>query len=60
MKRDNGASGGMTLSGTLTVIFIVLKLVGVIHWSWLWVLSPIWAPTAILAVILFWVVCKYK
>ena len=60
MKRNNGAAGGMTLSGTLAVIFIVLKLVGVIHWSWLWVLAPIWAPTAILAVVLIWVVCKYK
>lgn len=26
----------------LTVAFIVLKLCGVINWSWWWVLSPIW------------------
>ena len=26
----------------LTMIFLVLKLVGVIHWSWWWVLSPLW------------------
>lgn len=24
------------------VVFIILKLVGVIAWSWWWVLSPIW------------------
>lgn len=30
-----------------TVAFIVLKLTGVINWSWLWVLAPIWIPTAI-------------
>lgn len=24
----------------LTIVFIVLKLVGVINWSWLWVLCP--------------------
>lgn len=29
------------------VAFIVLKLTGVINWSWLWVLAPIWIPTAI-------------
>ncbi|MFR7893405.1 MAG: hypothetical protein ACLU38_04300 [Dysosmobacter sp.] len=29
------------------VAFIVLKLTGVINWSWLWVLAPIWVPTAI-------------
>ena len=26
----------------LTVLFIALKLCGVIHWSWFWVISPIW------------------
>ena len=26
----------------LTVAFIVLKLCGVINWSWWWVLSPMW------------------
>lgn len=26
---------------TLTILFIVLKLVGAIKWSWLWVLCPI-------------------
>lgn len=24
------------------VVFVVLKLIDVIHWSWLWVLSPLW------------------
>ena len=33
----------------LTLIFIVLRLTGVIEWSWLWVLSPLWI-TAILSV----------
>jgi uncharacterized membrane protein len=26
----------------LTLIFVVLKATGLISWSWLWVLSPIW------------------
>lgn len=30
------------LGGLLTVIFVTLKLFGVIAWSWWWVLSPIW------------------
>lgn len=50
----------MTLSGTLAVIFIVLKLVGVIHWSWLWVLCPIWLPNAVLVAVILWVVIKHK
>lgn len=60
MDKDGRAVGGMTLSGTLTVIFIVLKLVGVIRWPWLWVLAPTWAPTAIFAIALIWAVHKFK
>ena len=26
----------------LTIVFIVLKLVNVIDWSWIWVLAPVW------------------
>lgn len=37
----------MSLAGVLLIIFIVLKLVGVIAWSWLWVLSPLWIGIAI-------------
>lgn len=38
----------------LTVLFIGLKLGGVIGWSWWWVLAPLWIPAAVaLAFILF-------
>lgn len=36
----------------LLVAFIVLKLCGVITWSWLWVLAPLWIPIAFVLVIL--------
>jgi predicted tellurium resistance membrane protein TerC len=29
-------------AGLLTILFIALKLTGVITWSWVWVLSPLW------------------
>ncbi len=32
----------MSCSGTLLLIFVVLKLAGVVTWGWGWVLSPIW------------------
>ena len=35
-------SEGLGLAGVLTIVFVVLKLIGVIDWSWWWVLSPIW------------------
>lgn len=39
-------------SGLLTILFIGLKLGGVITWSWLWVLSPLWI-TVIIVIALF-------
>lgn len=41
---------GMGYIGTLTMIFVVLKLTNLINWSWWWVLSPLWM-TIILCVI---------
>ena len=38
--KNNNSSSGLGFSGVLTIIFIVLKLVGVIDWSWWWVVSP--------------------
>ena len=32
---------GTSLPTALTVLFIALKLCGIIDWSWWWVLSPI-------------------
>lgn len=49
--EKNQASGGIGFTGLLTIVFIVLKLLKVINWSWLWVLSPIWI-TIVLIIIL--------
>ena len=47
MKEDKRVSrAGIGFCGLLTIVFIVLKLIGVIDWSWLWVLSPVWIPFA--------------
>lgn len=40
------------LPGLVFVVFLVLKLVGVIAWSWWWVTCPLWAGAALLALIL--------
>lgn len=31
----------------LGIVFIILKLCGVISWSWLWVLAPFWIGLAL-------------
>ena len=57
MNSNN--NGGMTLSGVLLIVFIVLKLVGVINWSWLWVLSPLWISWIIVIILLIIYEIKY-
>jgi hypothetical protein len=40
--------GGVGLSELLGVAFIVLKLMGVINWSWWLVTIPLWGPIALI------------
>lgn len=35
------------LTALLAVVFIALKILNLITWSWLWVLSPLWIPPVI-------------
>ncbi|MFV0551043.1 MAG: hypothetical protein ACK5L6_03850 [Anaerorhabdus sp.] len=35
-------SGGIGFFSLLTIVFIALKLMGYINWSWWLVLSPLW------------------
>lgn len=60
MNKNNTSSGGMGLSGVLGVVFIVLKLVGVIDWSWWWVLSPFWIGLLLSILILLGVYWYYE
>lgn len=50
--------GGLGLVSVLTILFVVLKLTGLISWSWIWVLSPIWigAGLGILFFLIFFVI----
>ena len=53
MNKRSGSNGGIGFTGLLTIVFIVLKLCGVIDWSWIWVLSPIWIVIVLIIVIAF-------
>ena len=52
MGKNNTGVSGLGLSSVLTIIFVVLKLVGTIDWSWWWVLSPILIDLGITLIIL--------
>ena len=40
MKQENNNYNGVNYLHILTLIFVVLKLCGVINWKWIFVLMP--------------------
>lgn len=42
---------GIGFGTVLFLIFLTLKLCGVISWSWWWVFSPLWIPLAVVMTI---------
>ena len=43
----------------LTIVFVVLKLLNKITWSWLWVLSPIWINLILFIILFLFYFIKY-
>lgn len=62
MNNTNGnkAAGGLTFGTALTLIFITLKLLNIITWSWWWVLSPIWMPVLILSFVIILIILRSR
>lgn len=51
-RNDSTRSGGISFFGALALLFIALKLMGYISWSWFWVLSPLWGGLALFLAVL--------
>lgn len=47
MSEKSSSSTGISALSLLGVAFIVLKLCGVINWSWWWVTVPFWGGAAL-------------
>jgi len=50
------SAAGLGLCPVLFIVFLILKLVGVIDWSWWWVTAPLWIPIGF-ALITLIIVC---
>lgn len=50
--ESSASSGGVGVLGLLGVVFVTLKLIGIIDWSWWWVTAPFWGGAAIAIVFL--------
>lgn len=51
--NNKSSIGGIGTLGVLQIIFIVLKLVGVIDWSWPVVFMPLWIDIGVIIIMLF-------
>ena len=52
MTSKTETTGGVSAISLLGIAFIVLKLCGVIDWSWWWVTAPFWMPITLLLMVL--------
>ena len=52
-SSSSSSSSGVGVVGLLGVLFVGLKLGGVIDWSWWWVTCPFWAGLAIFFTLIF-------
>ena len=51
-EKSSRTSRGVSVAGVLQIIFIVLKLIGVIDWSWWVVFLPTIIPASVILLIL--------
>jgi hypothetical protein len=52
MSKGNSSSNNVGFTGLLFIVFLVLKLTGVISWSWWWITAPLWGTFALLFIVL--------
>ncbi len=50
--NQQSSSGGISVFGLLGVVFVTLKLMGYINWSWWWVTAPFWGGFVLLITVI--------
>ena len=58
-QGKHGFGGILTFIFGLTGLFIGLRLLDIIAWSWLWVLSPLWISVALVILITLYVLILF-
>ena len=62
MNKYNNSCGGVGIATVVQIVFIILKLVGVIDWPWGIVLIPLWIELGLTAfvLLLWWAAVAFK
>ena len=58
-KKQESSSGQFLLVGVF-LVFLTLKLCGVIDWSWWWVTAPLWMPFVLAIMLLIGVTVLWE
>lgn len=45
--KNISIGSGFGLASVLTIIFVIMKCLGHLSWSWLWVFAPLWISAAL-------------
>ena len=51
MSNNQTVTTSFPIASILTIVFVVLKLTNNISWSWWWVVSPLWIPLGLIAIL---------
>ena len=51
MNNNQTVTTSFPIASILAIVFVVLKLTNNIPWSWWWVLSPLWIPLGLIAIL---------
>lgn len=49
-EGEKNTTGGCGLLGTVLIVFLILKLGGIVDWSWWIILAPLWGTLAVIVV----------
>ena len=52
-EKTSTPAGGLPWTWGLFLVFLLLKLCGVIGWSWWWVTAPLWGGLALVLTLTF-------
>ena len=51
MNNKASTGVGVGICELMFITFLVLKLVGVIDWSWWWITAPLWIPLVVVLIL---------
>ena len=51
---SSNSSNGLSTLGVIQIVFLILKLTGLVNWSWWLVLAPSWINIILVIGILIW------